>query len=74
MCPAPDGTDRMSGTVSILYGKGDLTFPRSKTLSGLSQPNWVTIADVNNDRRPDILVTNYTDASGNVSVYLNTGQ
>lgn len=62
----------MSGTVTVLFGAPNITFPRVKTLPVGSGPNWVSIADVNGDSRLDLLVANNGD--GTVSVILNTSQ
>jgi hypothetical protein len=60
------------GSVAVLLGKGDGTFPTTTTLStGGEQPDFVTAADVNGDGNLDLLVGNYF--SGGVGVLLGNG-
>jgi hypothetical protein len=57
--------DCTSGTVGLLFGKGDGTFDQGASYgSGGSQASWVAVADVNGDGRPDLLVANHC-AAGN---------
>jgi uncharacterized membrane protein len=70
------------GLVAVLLGRGDGTFKKAKTYStgGFDAIGWVAIADVNGDKKPDLLVANYcaTDCSfppveGSVGVLLGNG-
>jgi hypothetical protein len=63
---APD--NRPAG-VSILFGRGDGSFgPRFALAAGRHSAAWVTLADFNGDRRPDIATADY---DGAVSVFLS---
>ncbi|HWW84650.1 MAG TPA: VCBS repeat-containing protein [Vicinamibacterales bacterium] len=57
-------------TVSILLGRGDLTFQTAPTVLVGSVPTAIVAADVNNDGRPDLAVTNDL---GSVTVLLGNG-
>jgi hypothetical protein len=60
------------GSVAVLLGKGDGTFPTTTTLSsGGETPDFVTAADVNGDGNLDLLAANYY--SGGVTVLLGNG-
>jgi uncharacterized membrane protein len=70
------------GLVAVLLGRGDGTFKKAKTYStgGFDAIGWVAIADVNGDKKPDLLVANYcaTECSfppveGSVGVLLGNG-
>ena len=70
------------GLVGVLLGKGDGTFKKARTYStgGFDAIGWVAIADVNGDKKPDLLVANYcaTECSfppseGSVGVLLGKG-
>jgi VCBS repeat-containing protein len=65
--PGPFGrsTDYLAGSVSVLLGNGDGTFQNevSYALPGASHPDAVTIADLNGDGIPDIIVADYGLAS-----------
>jgi uncharacterized membrane protein len=70
------------GLVAVLLGRGDGTFKKAKTYStgGFDAIGWVAIADVNADKKPDLLVANYcaTECSfppveGSVGVLLGNG-
>jgi len=67
------------GTVSILLGNGDGTFQTPASYStGASGPTSVTLADVNGDGNPDLMVTNICPYSNYcpesiVSVLLGNG-
>jgi len=65
-----------------LLGRGDGTFKKAKTYStgGFNGIGWVAIADVNGDKKPDLVVANYcsTECSyppveGSVGVLLGKG-
>jgi hypothetical protein len=73
-CPA--------GLVGVLLGNGDGTFKKAKTFhtGGFDAIGWLAIADVNGDKKPDLLVANYcaTECSyppteGSVGVLLGNG-
>lgn len=73
-CPA--------GLVGVLLGNGDGTFKKAKTYAtgGFDAIGWVEIADVNGDKKPDLVVANYcaTQCSfppveGSVGVLLGNG-
>jgi hypothetical protein len=61
-----------TGTVSVLFGKGDGTFEPavSLTTTGFESAG-IAIADFNGDSKPDIVVANFGSAS--VSVFLGNG-
>jgi uncharacterized membrane protein len=70
------------GLVAVLLGNGDGTFKKAKTYptGGFDAIGWVAIADVNGDKKPDLLVANYcaTECSfppveGSVGVLLGKG-
>jgi uncharacterized membrane protein len=70
------------GLVGVLLGKGDGTFKKARTYStgGFDAIGWVAIADVNGDKKPDLLVANYCatecsfpPAEGSVGVLLGKG-
>jgi hypothetical protein len=53
------------GTVSVLLGNGDGSFQQQASYgSGGMYPYSVTVADVNGDGKPDVLVANDCDANG----------
>ena len=58
-------------TVSILLGRGDLTFQTAPTVTVGSVPTAIVAADLNNDGRPDLAVTN--DFGSSVSILLGNG-
>jgi uncharacterized metal-binding protein len=61
------------GNVGVLLANGTDTFNDLVTYStgSGSNPNWMKIADVNGDNKPDIIVAN--SGAGNVGVLLNNG-
>jgi hypothetical protein len=70
------------GFVGVLLGNGDGTFRKAKMYStgGFDAIGWVEIADLNGDKKPDLVVANYcaTDCSyppvaGSVGVLLGNG-
>ena len=76
------GSGCPKGLVGVLLGKGDGTFKKAKTYStgGFDAIGWVAIADVNGDKKPDLLVANYCatecsypPAEGSVGVLLGKG-
>src|SRR5208282_2656678 len=66
------------GTVGVLLGNGDGTFQTAEGfLAGGTQTSPIAVADLNNDGRPDIVVTNLGPnfGQGTVGVLLNkTGE
>jgi FG-GAP-like repeat len=76
------GSGCPKGLVGVLLGKGDGTFKKAKTYStgGFDAIGWVAIADVNGDKKPDLVVANYCatecsfpPAEGSVGVLLGKG-
>jgi uncharacterized membrane protein len=76
------GSGCPKGLVAVLLGKGDGTFKKAKTFStgGFDAIGWVAIADLNGDKKPDLVVANYCatecsypPAEGSVSVLLGKG-
>jgi hypothetical protein len=70
------------GLVGVLLGNGDGTFKKAKTYhtGGFDAIGWVVIADVNGDKKPDLVVANYCaaecsfpPAEGSVGVLLGNG-
>jgi hypothetical protein len=70
------------GLVAILLGNSDGTFKKAKTYGtgGFDAIGWVAIADVNGDKKPDLVVANYCatecsypPAQGSVGVLLGNG-
>ena len=57
-------TNELSGTVSVLLGKGDGTFLPQKTYAVGSKPFGIAVGDFNGDGVPDLAVTNYQDNTG----------
>jgi hypothetical protein len=50
-------------SVGVLLGNGDGTFQPGVTYStGATDPNWVAVADVNHDGKPDLVVSNLCQA------------
>jgi uncharacterized membrane protein len=71
-----------AGLVGVLLGNGDGTFKKAKTYStgGFDAIGWVAIADLNGDKKPDLVVANYCatecsypPAEGSVGVLLGKG-
>jgi uncharacterized membrane protein len=76
------GSGCPEGLIGILLGNGDGTFKKAKTYAtgGFDAIGWVAIADVNGDKKPDLVVANYcaTECSyppveGSVGVLLGKG-
>src|SRR4029077_4136785 len=59
-----------SSLFHLLLGKGDGTFPTQFTFDIGSGPGYLLSADLNGDKLPDIVATDYTEAA--VSVMMNT--
>jgi hypothetical protein len=65
-----------NGSVGVLIGNGDGTFQTAVTYgSGGIDASWITVADVNGDGKPDVLVINQINGSGNgvLGVLLGNG-
>ena len=60
-----------NGKLSLLLGKGDGTFQAATDYTVGTTPETVTVADLNGDGKPDVIVGNRN--SGNISVLLNAG-
>jgi uncharacterized membrane protein len=76
------GSGCPKGLVGVLLGNGDGTFKKAKTYGtgGFDAIGWVEIADVNGDKKPDLVVANYCltecsypPAEGSVGVLLGNG-
>src|ERR1700733_11504258 len=76
------GNGCQEGLIGVLLGNGDGTFKKAKTYptGGFDAIGWVEIADVNGDKKPDLVVANYcaTEFSfppveGSVGVLLGKG-
>ena len=76
------GSGCPEGLIGILLGNGDGTFKKAKTYhtGGFDAIGWVEIADVNGDKKPDLVVANYCDAEcsyppvqGSIGVLLGNG-
>ena len=76
------GSGCPEGLIGILLGNGDGTFRKAKTYrtGGFDGIGWVEIADVNGDKKPDLVVANYcaTECSyppveGSVGVLMGNG-
>ena len=63
-------SDPFGNSISVLLGNGDGTFQSEHAFATDSSPVSVTVADLNNDGRLDIAVSNST---GTVSVFLGNG-
>ena len=59
-----------SPLIHILLGKGDGTFPTTFDYDLGSGPIFLVAADLNNDKLPDVVAADYTEAA--ISVVLNT--
>jgi hypothetical protein len=70
------GSLNVPGGISVLLGNGNGTFQPAKTYATIAYPTSVTVADVNGDGKPDLIVTSdgavFTNTSG-VSVLLGNG-
>jgi hypothetical protein len=76
------GNGCQAGLIGVLLGNGDGTFKKAKNYKtgGYDAIGWVAIADVNGDKKPDLVVANYcaTECSyppseGSVGVLLGNG-
>ncbi|CAF5118231.1 unnamed protein product, partial [Rotaria sp. Silwood1] len=64
-------SNRDNNTVSVLLGYGNGSFASQTTYSTGNTPSFVTVGDLNNDTRLDIVTANYRDNT--VSVLLGYG-
>lgn len=75
--PTASTCDSVDGVVSVLLGNGDGTFKPAVTYdAGAVHTAGISIADVNGDGKPDLLVANYVGESngdGTVAVLLGNG-
>jgi hypothetical protein len=74
----PSGHDCGDGTVGVLLGNGDGTFQTAVAYdSGGQYPTTMTVADLNGDGKPDVLMTSFMAFLGEnfwgVTVLLNNG-
>lgn len=72
LCPSTDCSPSTDGVVTVLLGKGDGTFELPVGYDSGGRTLVPTIADVNNDGIPDILVTNNKGGAG-VGVLIGNG-
>jgi hypothetical protein len=63
----------LSGTISILLGKGDGTFQTANTFTAGTQIHSVGAADLNGDTKPDLVISDSTLTSTQIGVLLNNG-
>jgi FG-GAP-like repeat len=63
----------LSGTISILLGKGDGTFQTANTFTAGTQIQSVAASDLNGDTKPDLVISDSTLTSTQVGVLLNSG-
>jgi hypothetical protein len=68
----PDLVSIDRSTVSVLLGKGTGAFRERASYRVARRAAGLTAADVNGDRRPDLIVTS-ADRAGSISVLLNKG-
>jgi hypothetical protein len=72
-----DGGSNGEGSVAVLLGRGDGTFEPAKIYSSAGlEADFVTVADVNADGHPDLLVVNFwvcNNCPGSVGVLLGNG-
>jgi hypothetical protein len=64
------------GEVTVMWGRGDGTFERGHSTVGHGQPRGATIADLNGDGRPDIVVAGLLGSdmrSGSLTIFFNKG-
>ncbi|ABF41981.1 Integrin-like protein [Candidatus Koribacter versatilis Ellin345] len=61
----------VSGTITVLLGKGDGTFQAPVSYPALSSPVSIAAADLNGDGKLDLAVAN--SGSGSISVFLGNG-
>jgi len=61
------------GSVSVLRGNGDGTFQLAVNFSAGFEPLFVTVADLNGDGKPDLIVLNSSGPNGSVGVLIGNG-
>ena len=75
--PNPSTCGSADGVVSILLGNGDGTFQSARTFdAGAPHSAAVSVADLNGDGKPDVIVANYfgeSNGDGTVAVLLGNG-
>jgi hypothetical protein len=59
------------GSVAVMLGNGGGTFQAPVRMTPFTYPEWLVVADLNGDRRPDIAVTRVDDGHS-VDVIVNT--
>ncbi len=67
-----ENVKRTPGTICVLAGNGDGTFQSPACyMTGGSESDWVAVADVNGDGKPDVFANNWYD--GTVGVLMGNG-
>lgn len=65
--------DWTSGTVSVLFGRGDGRFRERIAYRTARHPTGIAVGDVDGDEDPDLIVVS-ADQAGSVSVFANRGK
>lgn len=64
-------TNCAHGTVGVLLGNGDATFQTAQLFNAGATPVSIAVADVNGDRKPDVVVANDVSTGSTVAVLMN---
>ncbi len=67
-----DGLDQDGGSVSVLRGRGDGSFDSAVSLPVPPAATGIAVADLNGDRKPDVVTAHGELDGGRVAVLLNT--